>query len=252
MNMQSKMTSSDRESIDKINSNLAMMQESELINQAQTALDMMRQPTGLDEIRYEEMIRAEYAKALLKVDLAKNAQSAFIAFDDGLARNMQNFHGSVVEPIKPLQRSLLQRLVLGDTRFANVNLKFSKERNKHVAETHVPLNQKNMLATLLASEAQVTELQLSFLLAMARVHRWSSWPALLLDDPTQHHDIVHASAVFDVLRDYIAEYGFQIILTTHDTIQARYLVRKLQNDNIPVSFFTFEQGSDGVIAKSLH
>lgn len=67
---------------------------------------------------------------------------------------------------------------------------------------------------------------------MALVYQWSPWKGLLLDDPTQHHDLVHASAVFDVLRDYISEYGFQIIMTTQDPVQARYFARKLKNDGI--------------------
>ncbi|WP_199269901.1 hypothetical protein [Algibacter sp. L1A34] len=44
----------------------------------------------------------------------------------------------------------------------------------------------------IASEAQLTDLQLTFMLAMAKQHHWTPWRALLLDDPTQHHDLVHA------------------------------------------------------------
>ena len=75
-------------------------------------------------------------------------------------------------------------------------------------------------------------------LAMALQHRWCPWQALLLDDPTQHHDLVHASAVFDLLRDYIADHGFQVLLATHDALQARFLHRKLRNDGLPTAIWT--------------
>jgi exonuclease SbcC len=97
----------------------------------------------------------------------------------------------------------------------------------------------------------MTDLQLSFMLAMATVHQWSPWKALLLDDPTQHHDLVHASSVFDVLRDFIAEHGFQVVLTTHDAQQARFLMRKLSNDGIDARLWTLEPSLNGMTAKQL-
>ncbi|MCI5224389.1 MAG: hypothetical protein D3924_17410 [Candidatus Electrothrix sp. AR4] len=57
--------------------------------------------------------------------------------------------------------------------------------------------------------------------------KWIPWRALLLDDPTQHHDLVHASSVFDLLRDYISDLGFQVMLSTHDSQQANFFRRKL-------------------------
>ena len=89
------------------------------------------------------------------------------------------------------------------------------------------------------------------MLAMAHVHRWSPWKALLLDDPTQHHDLVHAAAVFDLLRDYIVDYGFQVVVATHDAVQARFFLRKLQNDGIEARLWGITLGTNGVEAKEL-
>jgi DNA repair protein SbcC/Rad50 len=74
---------------------------------------------------------------------------------------------------------------------------------------------------------------------------------LLLDDPTQHHDLVHASSVFDVLRDFIAEQDFQVVLTTHDAQQARFLMRKLNNDGIDARLWTLEPSQHGMTAKQI-
>jgi ATPase subunit of ABC transporter with duplicated ATPase domains len=103
-----------------------------------------------------------------------------------------------------------------------------------------------------ASEAQLTDLQLTFLLSMAMSHQWSPWKALLLDDPTQHHDLVHASAVFDLLRDYIVDHQFQVVIATHDALQARYFLRKLQNDGIEAKIWTLAPTENGVTAEAGH
>ncbi|WP_250495043.1 hypothetical protein [Caballeronia sp. GAWG1-1] len=68
----------------------------------------------------------------------------------------------------------------------------------------------------------------------------------MLDDPTQHHDLVHASAVFNVLRDYIVEHGFQTLVTTHDPVQAHFFARKLENDGVQVQLLTLAPLNGGV------
>lgn len=96
----------------------------------------------------------------------------------------------------------------------------------------------------------MTDFQLAFLLLMAMSHQWSPWKALLLDDSTQYRDLVNASAVFDLLRDYIVDHGFQVVIATHDAQQARYFMRKLQNDGIEAKIWTLVPTEDGVTAQA--
>jgi ABC-type phosphonate transport system ATPase subunit len=112
----------------------------------------------------------------------------------------------------------------------------------------VLLNDSKVPVTHVASEAQLTDVQFSFLLAMATKYLWTNWRALLLDDPTQHHDLVHAASVFDLLRDYIADLGFQVILATHDSVQADFFIRKLENDGLPCTLYVLEADENGVNA----
>jgi hypothetical protein len=116
------------------------------------------------------------------------------------------------------------------------------------AEVKVQVNGQPVKADYVASEAQITDLQLTFMLAMAKTYQWTTWRALLLDDPTQHHDLVHAAAVFDLLRDYISTHDFQVLLTTHDKVQAHFFMRKLQNDGIPVRLWTLRPTDAGMSA----
>lgn len=163
-----------------------------------------------------------------------------------LSAEIGNIHDHVVAVV-PRWRALLKRIIR-DQRFAQTDLDFYSHYKKEHASVLVPLHGSPVPVPSIASEAQMTDLQLTFLLSMAVRHRWSPWRALLLDDPTQHHDLVHAASVFDVLRDYIADQGFQVVVATHDALQARFLMRKLQNDGIPSRLWTLTPSAKGVIA----
>lgn len=135
-----------------------------------------------------------------------------------------------------------------EQRFTGTNLDFRSIYRKEHAEVSAPLHGELVPVQAIASEAQLTDLQLTFLLSMALDHQWSSWRGLLLDDPTQHHDLVHAASVFDVLRDYIVDHGFQVVIATHDALQARYFMRKLQNDGIEARLWSLVPTPEGVTA----
>jgi len=41
------------------------------------------------------------------------------------------------------------------------------------------------------------------MLAASTAFPWSRWRVLMLDDPTQYNDLIHATALFDVLRNLV-------------------------------------------------
>jgi exonuclease SbcC len=158
--------------------------------------------------------------------------------------NVSQYIDSINEP----WGELLKRTIV-NSRFSTGDLlKSSTIRNKPTAEIAAMLNGHNIPVNRIASEAQLTDLQLTFMLAMAKQHHWTPWRALLLDDPTQHHDLVHASSVFDLLRDYISDFDFQLMLSTHDSQQANFFRRKLENDGIENKVYKLKVGNDGVFA----
>lgn len=158
-----------------------------------------------------------------------------------------NLTNGYLEGIKPLWNSLLNRVVI-NPRFADTTLKSYTYRNKQQAEVNVKMHGKATNVIEIASEAQITDLQLTFILSMANTYQWTPWRALLLDDPTQHHDLVHAASVFDLLRDYIIEQDFQILFGTHDTVHANFFKRKLDNDGIPAKIWNLKSDNNGVKA----
>lgn len=206
----------------------------------------------------QRLDRSEEAFQALLNDNINAARSSFLRLtsiseamdflDDSLKKEIQNIQKHVGKVV-PRWQALLKRVVR-ESRFHEASLKFFNSYNKDRAGVSVPLGDKAVPVPDIASEAQLTDLQLTFLLSMAMSHQWSPWKALLLDDPTQHHDLVHASAVFDLLRDYIVDHGFQIVIATHDALQARYFLRKLQNDGIEAKIWTLVPTENGVTAQA--
>jgi len=64
------------------------------------------------------------------------------------------------------------------------------------------------------SEGQLAANGFSILCAASTAYRWSSWPALLLDDPLQHNDIIHTAAFVDVMRNLVELENYQIIMSS--------------------------------------
>lgn len=125
------------------------------------------------------------------------------------------------------------------------------ERNKPKATISADIHNRKFGIDKIASEAQLTDLQLTLMLALANKYNWTPWKALLLDDPTQHHDLVHASSVFDVLRDYIIDLDYQVMMSTHDSIQAKFFQRKLENEGVPSKIYQLVTRKGGVTAERM-
>ncbi|WP_437923761.1 AAA family ATPase [Sorangium sp. So ce291] len=91
----------------------------------------------------------------------------------------------------------------------------------------------------LLSEGQLSEVAMSLLLAMSTVYRWSRWRALLMDDPLQQNDIIHAAAFIDVLRNLVLEERYQVLVSTHDLSLADFMMRKLRSGNVACAVCRF-------------
>lgn len=201
------------------------------------------------ESEYSTWLENELSLAKSSSQQKKIQKDTLDTFSNKLKIEIDNMGGSV-KAVEPYWQALLKRLVR-EPRFSATNLDYTNKNRKSHAAVKVVLNGADVPVADIASEAQMTDIQLSFMLSMALVHSWSPWKALLLDDPTQHHDLVHAASVFDVLRDYIVDHGFQVVIATHDALQARFFLRKLQNDGIDARLWSLHPGENGVQTKEL-
>jgi exonuclease SbcC len=156
-----------------------------------------------------------------------------------------------IKSINPLWVSLLKRIVV-NPRFIDTHLNSYSYHNKPQAEVLINLHEQSVRVMDVASEAQATDHQMTFMLSMASRYKWTQWKSLLLDDPTQHHDLVHAAGVFDLLRDYIIDQDFQVLMGTHDSVQGKFFQRKLQNENVDVKLWRLIANDDGVKAEEFN
>jgi DNA repair exonuclease SbcCD ATPase subunit len=97
------------------------------------------------------------------------------------------------------------------------------------------LSSLEMNPNLYFSEGQLAALSVSALFAASTCFRWSRWRALLLDDPLQHSDVIHASAFVDVILNLVKELQYQVVISTHDDAEFSYMARKLESASVPVS-----------------
>ena len=85
------------------------------------------------------------------------------------------------------------------------------------------------------SEGQASALGLCVLLGASTTYRWARWPALLLDDPLQNTDVIHAAAFVDIVRGLMKDSKYQIFLSTHDGQEADFLIRRCSQLGLPVT-----------------
>lgn len=119
------------------------------------------------------------------------------------------------------------------------------------SEADGSVTQLEMNPNLYFSEGQLSALSVSALLAASTTFGWSRWRGLLLDDPLQHNDVIHASAFMDLLRQMVRELGYQVILSTHDSSEAELLSRKCRSAGIPYHVHELvPQGEAGLISNA--
>lgn len=108
----------------------------------------------------QERISGERARIS---DLSK-LSTALDSLSTVLSAEIGDIHDRVVA-IVPRWQSLLKRIVR-DQRFASTDLNFYSHYKKQHASVLIPLHGASVAAPTVASEAQMTDLQLTFLLSM--------------------------------------------------------------------------------------
>lgn len=203
-----------------------------------------------NEKAYFEILKTSVDKknsALLRIQEKKKALDLFLSNVTSESQQINVQLNSINEPWE----RLLERIVINPLISKAPLLSNTTSYNKLIANTFAIINDQNIDIVKIASEAQLTDLQLTLMLSMANKYQWTPWKALLLDDPTQHHDLVHASSVFDVLRDYIIDLDYQVMMSTHDSMQARFFQRKLENEGVPSKIYQLVARKGGVTAERM-
>jgi DNA repair exonuclease SbcCD ATPase subunit len=173
--------------------------------------------------------RLDYRRSeLASIQNAKEFREQTLKKLEGEAKE---YASTVLAPLNSLNKSFLQVFSC----FSNMSLSLGAKTHQSTSRLEFMLgwiessSDVNTMASIrhFLSEGQLSALSVSLLLSMSIAYRWSRWRALLLDDPLQHNDIIHASSFIEVLRNLVRYQQYQVIVSTHDYQLADYIRRKM-------------------------
>src|SRR5207253_618507 len=137
---------------------------------------------------------------------SEEARAAVQAFSDKLRDEADRFSTQFLAPLNTLIDDFNEALLstpgesvrfnadhhVDTTRF-DMGLRFRDPLEDAMYDTDLP-------PQVLLSEGQLAANGFSILCAASTAYPWSRWRSLLLDDPLQHNDIIHAAAFVDLMR----------------------------------------------------
>jgi len=187
----------------------------------------------MTEVEAIERLEADVATAKAQLDLAQRARDRMEDVGKNMKARAEKFADDVLKPLN----NTIQRFSRTLMTWSDASIIYQAEHHATRSElrpatiyTDVDgaISPLNINPNYFFSEGQLSALSVSALLAASTTFSWSRWRGLLLDDPLQHNDIIHASAFMDLLRQMVRELGYQVILSTHDSSEAEFLARKPQ------------------------
>ena len=158
-----------------------------------------------------------------------------------------DFNAAYIEPLHDLMKQI-NLAILCDPR-VGIDLQVKNKKIEQFAYKtgEVPAGIGAIDPALVHSEGQMAALGVSMLAAASLTYPWSRWRALILDDPLQHNDAIHASAFADLMGNIVRDHRYQLLLSTHDVAQAEFLRRKFESRGIPCALLNLlGTGRDGV------
>lgn len=191
--------------------------------------------------------RTRQSALLRRTDIITRAKRIASEANAEVGRQVESFNIEFLAPLSDLMQRL-NRAILTDPDIG-VGLKVGKSKvdQKTIAPPGAPDYVSDLDPRFVHSEGQMAALAVSMLCAANLTFQWSRWSALIMDDPLQHNDIVHAAAFADLLCNLILTKGYQVFLSTHDLSEAEFLKRKFSAAGIPCTTINLlGRGSGGV------
>lgn len=170
--------------------------------------------------------------------------------DAEVSKRVEAFNEEFLAPLSSLMIRI-NRAILSDPEIGvELKIKSNKIEQRAMVGSGVPAFVSTLDPQLVHSEGQMAALAVSMLTAASLTFPWSRWPALIMDDPLQYNDIVHAAGFADMLSNLVLAHRYQILLSTHDPGQAEFLRRKFQAAGIPcTAVHLLGRGARGVEAR---
>lgn len=193
------------------------------------------------------------AQAALK--LSQDAQDAVNRYTVKLGERAEAYNREVLQPLN--DRILEFNAAMLSTPGASVQFRANKRVDRTDFEMQldygeeledIPFAPRKVPPQVVLSEGQLAANGFSILCAASTAYRWSRWRALLLDDPLQHNDIIHAAAFVDVMRNLVELEGYQLMMSSHDRAETEFISRKFDAAGLPcTTVFLTAPSENGVL-----
>jgi exonuclease SbcC len=160
---------------------------------------------------------------------------------------LNSFNSDYIRPLEKLMGRINRSILCDPT----IGIEFTVQKNSvdqsAVKGNEIPKDRGGIDPRLVHSEGQMAALGVSLMSAASLTFPWSRWKAMVLDDPLQHNDAIHAAAFADFIGNLVLSREYQIFLSTHELGQAEFLRRKFKARGIPCSMVSLiGAGDEGV------
>lgn len=186
-----------------------------------------------------QVLQGKLLGARTALRLTTETRDAVIAYGDQLRTKAESFSNQFLLPLNNLIDAFNRALLSTPGESVQFNAEHTVERTSlgmqlRYADAIENAQYKTSLPPqLVLSEGQMAANGFSILCAASTAYRWSRWRALLLDDPLQHNDIIHAAAFVDVMRNLVEFEGYQLIMSSHKRDEGEFIARKFDAADIP-------------------
>jgi exonuclease SbcC len=218
--------------------------------------EIVRNENAPSDLEVRRLLERRAEEARRELEIAQSARERIDAVGSQLQQRAESYADEVLAPLN----ATIQRFARTLMTWADASIIYRAEH--HVTRSELrpgimrseadgSVTQLEMNPNLYFSEGQLSALSVAALLAASTTFGWSRWRGLLLDDPLQHNDVIHASAFMDLLRQMVRELRYQVILSTHDSSEAEFLGRKCRSAGIPYNVHELvPQGESGLISNA--
>ncbi|MBC2806979.1 AAA family ATPase [Rhizobium ruizarguesonis] len=201
----------------------------------------------------EQQLQAALAAARTALQLTNDTREAVTAYGEQLKSEADRFSTKFLLPLNDLIDAFNRALLSTPGETVQFTAEHTVERTSLAMQLRYadPIEnaqyRTSLPPQLVLSEGQMAANGFSILCAASTAYRWSRWRALLLDDPLQHNDIIHAAAFVDVMRNLVEIEGYQLLMSSHKRDEGEFIARKFDAAGLPCTIVELIGASkDGV------
>ena len=206
-----------------------------------------------DPAAHEQQLEATLASHRDTLKLTLDTRAAVVAYAEHLKTEAEGFSTQFLLPLNDLIDEFNRALLSTPGESVQFKSAHTVERTSLAMRLRYadPIEnaqyQTDLPPQLVLSEGQMAANGFSILCAASTAYRWSRWRALLLDDPLQHNDIIHAAAFVDVMRNLVEIKGYQLLMSSHKRDEGEFIARKFDAAGLPCTVVELTAASkDGV------